>query len=67
MTSSDDYYGTLLEPTYKETGKVVLNSGNIDRSELEVGKTVDLNEITLNPAEGVVVEIERKDRQRDEL
>ena len=45
----------------------MLNSGNINRSELEVGKTVDLNEITLNPAEGVVVEIEREDRRKDEL
>ena len=45
----------------------MLNSGNINRSELEVGKTVDLNEITLKPAEGVVVEIERKDRRKDEL
>ena len=65
--STDDYHGVLLELTYKEMGTIVLTSGKINRKELEIGKTVDLNEITLKPAEGVVVEIYRKDRPTDEL
>ena len=66
-SSVDDYHGVLLEPTYKEMGKIVLNSGNIEGKNLDIGKIVDLNEITLKPAEGIVIEIYRKDRQKDEL
>lgn len=66
--STDNYNKEILSATFQPKGKIVLNSGNIARDEMEVGQILDLGEITLNSAEGVVVQIHKKEKtQKDEL
>ena len=41
-----------------ETGTIFLNTGHISSSKLNVGKSVDLREVVLEPGEGIVVRID---------
>ena len=56
MPSTDNYEQKVESSVMKE-GKVVLNTGNMHNKALEVGQKVKLNEITLRPAEGIVLRV----------
>ena len=56
MPSTDNYEQKVYSSVKKE-GKVVLNTGNMHNKALEVGQKVKLKEITLKPAEGIILRV----------
>ncbi len=63
-TRTENYHVDLLQKTFEAQGLVVLNSGNMNDEDMQVGRPLDLTHVTLDPGQGVVVEVHRREEEQ---